>query len=127
MDPKVLKKLLPEYDPESLQRKSANVDVLLGCDLFGLHPKHEEAKCGEDPRVMSGELGKYVQGTHPELSERTKHDFNLTKVIHEVRARVEPYRVQAGVPPEFLPILTCFSLEKQESNSSHLSKSVHLR
>lgn len=44
LDPEVLKKLFPEYDPQSFQRKSANVDVLLGCDFFGLHPKHEEAK-----------------------------------------------------------------------------------
>ena len=50
----------------------------------------------------------------------------MAKVIHEVRARVETYRAQADVHPEFLSILTCSSLEKQESNSSHLSKSVHL-
>ena len=67
LDPKVLKKLLPEYDPESLQRKSANVVVLLGCDFFGLHPKHKEAKCGENLSVMSGELGTCLQETHPQL------------------------------------------------------------
>ena len=80
LDPEVLKKLLPEYDLESLQRKSANVDVLLGCDFFRLHPKHEEAKCGENLSVMNGELlqgthsehsGTCLQGTHSELSERT--------------------------------------------------------
>ena len=126
LDPEVLQKLLPEYDTESLQRKSANVDVLLGCDFFGLHPKHEEAKCGENLSVMSGKLGTCLQGTHPELSEKPKHDSNLAKVIHEVRARVEIYRAQADVHPEFLSISTYSSLEKQESNSSHLSKSVHL-
>ena len=36
---KVLAKLFPDYDPESLQRKLTHVDVLLGCDYFGLHPK----------------------------------------------------------------------------------------
>ncbi|CAB4001171.1 Hypothetical predicted protein, partial [Paramuricea clavata] len=48
LDPKVLVKLFPEYDPETLQRKSTHVDVLLGCDYFGLHPKQEEAKCGDN-------------------------------------------------------------------------------
>ena len=126
LDPEVLKKLLPEYDPESLHRKSANVDILPGCDFFGLYPKHEEAKCGENLSVMSEELGTCLQETNPELSERTKHDSNLAKVIHEVRARVETYRAQADVHSEFLSISTCSSLEKQESYSSHLSKSVHL-
>ena len=70
LNPEVLKKLLLEYDPESLQRKSTNVDVLHGCDFFGLHPNHEEAKCGKNLSVMTGELGTSLQGTHPELSEK---------------------------------------------------------
>ena len=39
----VLFQLFPDYDPECLQRKSSNVDVLLGRDHFGLYPKKEEA------------------------------------------------------------------------------------
>lgn len=65
-------------------------------------------------------------GTHPELSERTKHDSNLAKVIHEVRVKAETYRAQADVHPEFLPSPTCSSMEKQELNSGQLTKSVHL-
>lgn len=34
-----LAKLFPIYDPESLQRKTNRVDILLGCDYFGLFPK----------------------------------------------------------------------------------------
>ena len=122
LNPEVFKKLLPEYDPESLQRKSANVDVLLGCDFFGLHLKHEEAKCG----VMSGELGACLQGTHPELSEKTRHDTNLAKVIHEVRARAETYRVQADVHPEFVPSPVYSSMKDFGSTPHQSSKSVHL-
>ena len=54
LDPKVLVKLFPDYDPELLQRKSSHVDVLLGCDYFGLHPKQEEAKSGDNLSIMSG-------------------------------------------------------------------------
>ena len=42
LDYELLQKIFPEYDPESLQRKRSYVDVLLGCDFFGLHPKKEE-------------------------------------------------------------------------------------
>ena len=67
----MLNNLLPKHDPEFLQRKSANVDVLLGCGYVGLHPKHKEAKCGENLSVMSREFGTCLQGTHYELSERS--------------------------------------------------------
>ena len=63
LDPDVLVQLFPDYDPQSLQRKSSNVDVLLGCDHFGLHPKKEEAQCGENLSIMSGELGICLQGS----------------------------------------------------------------
>ena len=74
LDYKVLEKMFPEYDPESLQKKCNRVDVLLGCDFFGLHPKKEEARYGEHLSVMSGELGICLQGTHPELTEGTQYD-----------------------------------------------------
>ena len=54
LDTKALSELFPDYDPDSLQRKTNHVDILLGCDYFGLHPKHEEAKCGENLSVMRG-------------------------------------------------------------------------
>ena len=92
LDNEVLKKLFPEYDPDVLQRKSNYVDVLLGCAYFGLHPKQEEARCGYNLSIMSGELGVCVQGTHPELIEGTKPDSNLAKVIHDVRVKVERMR-----------------------------------
>ena len=64
-DTDVLNQLFSDYNPECLQRKSSNVDALLGCDNFGLHPKNEEAQCGENLRIMSGELGICLQGSHP--------------------------------------------------------------
>ena len=94
--------MFPEYDPESSQRKSNNIDVHLGYGLFGLHPKKEEARNGEHLRVMSGKLGICLQGTHPELTEATQYDSNLAKVIHDVKIRTETYKVQLDTHPQFM-------------------------
>ena len=49
-----LAKLFPSYDPESPQRKTNQVDIPLGHDYFGLFPKYEETKCGENLSIMGG-------------------------------------------------------------------------
>ena len=64
-----LAKLFPSYDPESPQKKTNQVDIPLGHDYFGLFPKYEEAKCGEDLTIMWGEFRVCLQGTHPDLVE----------------------------------------------------------
>lgn len=126
LDGEVLMKLFPEYEPGSLQRKSNHVDVLLGYDYFGLHPKREEARCGDHLSIMSGELGVCVQGTHPELIEGTKPDSNLAKVIHDVRVRVETYKVHLESHPKFMitPARQCPAVRGQES--PNVTKSIHL-
>ena len=101
LDPEVLVRLFPDHDPESLQRKSTNVDVLLGCDHFGLHPKKEEAQCGDNLSIMSGELGICLQGTHPDLKEETRYDTNLAKTIHDVRRKTQTYFARIDDHPEF--------------------------
>jgi hypothetical protein len=126
LDNEILKKLFPEYDPELLQRKSNYVDILLGCDYFGLHPKREEACCGDNLSIMSGELGVCIQGTHPELYEGTKPDSNLAKVINNVRVKVETYEVHLESHPQFMatPPFRCLVVRDQES--TNVAKSVYL-
>ena len=99
LNPDVLAKLFPEYDPQSLQRQCRHVDVLLGCDYFGLHPKNEEARCGENLSIMSDELGICLQGTHPDLKEETCHDTNLARTIHDIRHKAETYFPRLGDHP----------------------------
>lgn len=77
-----LAKLFPTYDPESLQRKTNRVDILLSCDYFGLFPKYEEAKCGENLSILREKFGVCPQGAHPDLVEQTEYDSNLAKTIH---------------------------------------------
>ena len=101
LNPDVLVQLFPDHDPESLQRKSKHIDVLLGCDYFGLHPKNEEARCGANLSIMSGELGICLQVTYPDLREETYHDANLARIIHDVRHKAETYFVSLGTHPEF--------------------------
>ena len=88
LDHDVLFKIFPNSDPEFLQRKSTQVDVLFGCDYFGLRPKKEEARCGDNLSIMSGKLGICLQGTHPYLIEETKYDRNHIKKIHAVNVKL---------------------------------------
>ena len=53
LDLKVIARLFPDYGPEALQRGSSSVDILLGCDYFGLHPKQELTKAGDHLRESS--------------------------------------------------------------------------
>ena len=87
----------------SLQRKSTPVDILLGCDYFGLHPKQEEAGCGANLSIMSGEFEICVQGTHLDLREETEFDANLVKTIHDSKIKVENYHICRNTYPEFQP------------------------
>lgn len=80
-------KLFPEFDAECLQRKDTSVDMLLGCEYFGLHSKKEEAKSGDHLSVMSGDLGICLQGAHPLLKEETVIDTNVVKTIHDRRIK----------------------------------------
>ena len=62
LDTKALADLFPGYDPESLQRKTNRVGVLLGCDHFGSFPKYEEAnwrKIEHNERRSWGLLTRY--------------------------------------------------------------------
>ena len=84
LDENVLRSLFPNYDVALLQRKSTSVDLLLGSNYFGLHPKFEIMSAGDNLSVMQGELGVCLQGTHPELFEKTLIDSNMVKLLHDV-------------------------------------------
>ena len=72
-----------------------------GCDFFGLFPKSEEAKSGENLGIMKGDFGVCLQGTHPDLKEGTEHDSNLAKTIHNSVIKHEVYHVRHDTHPEF--------------------------
>ena len=95
-----LAKLFPTYDPESLQRKTNRVDILLCCDYFALFPKYEE-KYGENLSIRRGEFGVCLQRTYPDLVEQTEYDSNLFKTIHNSAIKHEAYHVYLHTHPEF--------------------------
>ena len=101
LDTIVLADLFPGYDVDSLQGRTDKVDVLLGCDYFGLFPKSEEAKSGENLSIMKGDFGVCLQGTHPILKEEIEHDSNLAKTIHISVIKHEVYHVRHDTHPEF--------------------------
>lgn len=102
LDEKVLKRLFPNYDVSLLQRKSTSVDLLLGSNYFGLHPKHEIVSVGDNLSVMQGELGVCLQGAHPELFERTTVDSNMVKLLHGIHIQSESHNVRGDYHNEFV-------------------------
>ena len=58
--------------------KSTEVDILLGTNYFGLHPKKEVSSV-ENLSIMSGALGLCLQGTHPDLREELPLGSNCVK------------------------------------------------
>ena len=84
LDVTAISKIFPSYDVSTLQRKSAEVDVLLGTDFFGLHPKREVDTAGENLSIMEGSLGVSLQGSHPLIKARNCLDSNMVKVLKSV-------------------------------------------
>ncbi len=82
LNEKVVRELFPKYDCSKLQRTKPEVDILIGCDNFGLHPKKEVTKSGDNLSIMSGKLGVCLQGAHERLEESTRMSANYVKVLH---------------------------------------------
>ena len=131
----VIHQIFPGFDLRVLRRPEEQVDLLLGGDYFGLHPKHEVASDGKHLSVMQGDLGVCLQGFHPLLRESTTKDscFGHTvtercshRVVHQVVIHPEynpgVNRCQAGVvsgsDSEVSPSLS------QSSNSDGISPSL---
>ena len=83
LDNMIIKELFLYFDSCHLQRKSSSVDVLLGNDYYGLHPKKEIAKNGDHLSIMKGELGVCLQGNHPRLAELTEITTSVAE-MHNV-------------------------------------------
>ena len=73
----VISKLFPMFDSSLLSRKNSPVDILVGLNYYGLHPRQELAQSGKHLCVMRGDFGMCIQGTHPELDESTQYDSSL--------------------------------------------------
>ena len=106
LDMKVIRKLFPYFNTELLRRKQLQVDILLGVDQFGMHPKKELAKCGEDLSVLEGKFGVCIQGTHPLLKGDTKKSTHIQAVVnlsetetHSRNKRCHDLLMQPSVTP----------------------------
>jgi len=89
LDDESLRSLFPKYDTSLLQRRSGKVDILLGCDYFGLHPKQEVERVGDHLSIMRGELGICLQGSHPHLKENTRYSSHMVKTLHEYKIKTD--------------------------------------
>lgn len=66
LDAEFIQSLFPRYPTQYLP-DSALVDMLIGNDYYGLHPKKELNRAGDHLSVMEGPLGTCIQGSHPDL------------------------------------------------------------
>ena len=73
LDSATLAHLFPTIDVNLLVREAGEVDILIGNDYFGLHPKNEVAKAGEHLSILKNPFGLCLQGSHPALSNITSH------------------------------------------------------
>ena len=84
----VLKSIFPGFNVELLQRRGKFVDLLLGTDYYGLHPKNEIRGVG-DLSIMKGSLGYSLVGKHARLQSSARRD---TFMINRVQAlRLEDF------------------------------------
>ena len=95
---KIVSQIFPDFDITKLRRPSGPVDLLLGADYFGLHPKKELVSDGKNLSIMCGDLGIVVQGFHPQLHEGTQKDI---KVGFSVRIVTSHHVVLHALHPEF--------------------------
>ena len=100
---KDLEYLFPQFEVSSLVHPSSDIDILLGSDWFGLHPKREIAKCGDNLSVMKGSLGVCLVGSHPHLHNSSFEETNLslvesvdTHLILSHPALAQPYSFIVG-------------------------------
>ena len=91
LDEQAINQLFPGHDPTLLQRHKSQVDILLGCDNFGLHPKKELARAGDNLSIMTGRLGLCLQGSHQRLKEETQLSNFLVRTIHSEDIQAHSY------------------------------------
>ena len=82
LDANVIRNLFPDFSADTLLRKSNTVDLLIGTDYFGLHPKRELSKAGKHLSIMEGELGPCLVGTHPNLEEKISKSSRVSNELY---------------------------------------------
>ena len=111
LDERILTQVFPSFSPKQLQRPSGTIEILLGADYFGLHPKFEVVSDGYDLSVMKGELGVCVQGSHPGLSDTVLHspytgshvafrsNYARTDIPHHIGLLSAPHGLTVNADP----------------------------
>ena len=102
LNQQVVENLFPQYDSKVLMRDTDHVDMLIGTDYFGLHPKEELAKAGENLSIMRGQLGVCLVGTHPLLKESTQIKGEVPRTLHLSEHRTSSFHASLrGEHPAF--------------------------
>ena len=89
-----IEELFPEFDVRHLTRSTNDVELMLGTDYFGLHPKQQIAEAGDNLSIMKGVLGTCLVGTHPLLKDTCGQTDSGNQLLrtHCVRSLAESVR-----------------------------------
>lgn len=89
-----IEELFPEFDVRHLTRSTNDVELMLGTDYFGLHPRQQIAEAGENLFIMKGVLGTCLVGTHPLLKDTCGQTASGNQLLrtHCVRSLAESVR-----------------------------------
>ena len=71
LDRQVISRLFPGVN-FNLLRRGDHVDILIGSDYCGLHPRKEVALAGKNLYILEGPLGLCIQGAHQQLKTGSK-------------------------------------------------------
>ena len=91
---RLVRNLFPQQKSlNDLQQPAGDVDILVGIDYYGLHPKTEVASAGENLSIMAGPFGRCLHGSHPQLIEFTTRtgEAGATMLCRSKEAALELY------------------------------------
>lgn len=101
LDPQVVKGLFPDFPIDYLP-DSPCVDLLIGNDYYGLHPKVELQRAGEHLGMLKGPLGICIQGAHPDLKYGRSQAGSLQAYgsSYHIKSVLQPTHVQFRGEPK---------------------------
>jgi hypothetical protein len=101
LDPDLVSSIFPEFPVKYLPR-STTVDILIGNDYFGLHPKQNVHTAGEHLGMVKGPLGVCLQGSHPALRLGKTQETSLfaySNSCFKVKSMLKPTHTELSEEP----------------------------
>jgi len=90
LDANIFESLLPKVDTNKLLKKTVPIDLVIGNDILGLHPRHQVGQAGPHLYAYSGPFGQCAQEAQPAFS----NFFTLPSSSFHVQATMMHKKVE---------------------------------